>query len=42
VLDLNILDLEEIANALADQANYDHRWLINPRTGTTGRSGSSS
>jgi hypothetical protein len=33
VLDLSILDLEEIANALADQTDYDHRWLINPQTG---------
>jgi hypothetical protein len=33
VLDLSSLDLEEIANALADQTNYEHRWLINPETG---------
>jgi hypothetical protein len=33
VLDLNSLDLEEIANALADQTDYEHRWLINPQTG---------
>jgi Uncharacterised protein family (UPF0158) len=33
VLDLNSLDLEEIAEALADQADYEHRWLINPQTG---------
>ncbi len=33
VLDLSILDLEEIANALADQTDYEHRWLINPQTG---------
>jgi hypothetical protein len=33
VLDLSILDLEEIANALADQTDYDHRWLIDPQTG---------
>ena len=25
--------MEEIANALADQAGYEHRWLINPETG---------
>ncbi len=31
--DLNILDLEEIANALASQTGYEHRWLINARTG---------
>jgi hypothetical protein len=33
VLDLGRLDLEEIANALADQTGYEHRWLINPQTG---------
>jgi uncharacterized protein UPF0158 len=33
VLELSSLDLEEIANALSDQADYEHRWLINPRTG---------
>jgi Uncharacterised protein family (UPF0158) len=33
VLDLSNLDLEEIANALADQTDYEHRWLINPETG---------
>ena len=33
VLDLSILDLEEIASAVAGQAGYEHRWLINPRTG---------
>jgi hypothetical protein len=33
VLELNSLDLEEIAIALADQAGYEHRWLINPQTG---------
>jgi hypothetical protein len=33
MLDLSSLDLEEIANALADQADYEHRWLINPQTG---------
>jgi hypothetical protein len=33
VLDLNGLDLEEIADALADQTDYEHRWLINPQTG---------
>lgn len=35
VLDLNSLDLEEIANALADQTDYEHRWLIDPHTGET-------
>ncbi len=33
VLDLSELDLEEIATALADQTDYEHRWLINPETG---------
>jgi hypothetical protein len=32
-LDLSSLDLEEIANALAGQTDYEHRWLINPQTG---------
>jgi len=33
VLELNSVDLEEIALALADQNGYEHRWLINPQTG---------
>jgi hypothetical protein len=33
MLDLDAVDVEEIATALADQANYEHRWLIDPRTG---------
>jgi hypothetical protein len=33
VLDPSGLDLEEIGNVLADQTDYEHRWLINPRTG---------
>ncbi len=33
MLELSSLDLEEIANALADQTVYEHRWLINPQTG---------
>ena len=33
MLDLSSLDLEEIADALADQTDYEHRWLINPKTG---------
>jgi hypothetical protein len=35
VLDLSSFDLEEIGNALADQTDYEHRWLINPQTGET-------
>lgn len=27
------LDLDGIATALADQTDYEHRWLINPQTG---------
>lgn len=33
MLDLNRIDVEEIATALADQTDYEHRWLIDPRTG---------
>ena len=33
VLDLSGLDLEETGNVLADQTDYEHRWLINPQTG---------
>jgi Uncharacterised protein family (UPF0158) len=33
VLDLSSLNLDDIATALADQANYENQWLINPETG---------
>ena len=33
MLDLDVIDVEEIATALADQTDYEHRWLIDPRTG---------
>ena len=33
MLDLSGIDVEEIATALADQTGYEHRWLIDPRTG---------
>jgi hypothetical protein len=33
MLDLSSLELEEIAAALGDQTDYEHRWLINPQTG---------
>jgi hypothetical protein len=33
VLELSSLDLGEIADALAGQTGYEHRWLINPQTG---------
>jgi hypothetical protein len=36
VLDLNSLDLDEIAQALADQTDYEHHWLIDPQTGELG------
>jgi hypothetical protein len=33
VLDLSSVDLERIADALADQTDYEHHTLINPDTG---------
>ncbi len=33
MLDLHRIDVEDIATALADQTDYDHQWLIDPRTG---------
>ena len=33
MLELSSVDLEEIATALANQTDYEHRWLINPETG---------
>ena len=33
MLDLSGIDVAEIATALADQTDYEHRWLIDPRTG---------
>ena len=33
MLDLGGIDIEEIATALADQTDYEHRWLVDPRTG---------
>ena len=33
MLELGGIDVEEIATALADQTDYEHRWLIDPRTG---------
>ena len=30
---MDSIDIEEIATALADQTDYDHRWLFDPRTG---------
>jgi hypothetical protein len=33
MLELSDVDLEEIANALADQTDYEHRWLLDPQSG---------
>jgi len=33
VLELSSLDLEEIADALSDQTDYEHRWLTDPQAG---------
>jgi hypothetical protein len=33
VLDLGSVDVDEIATALSDQTDYEHQWLIDPRTG---------
>lgn len=33
MFDLARIDVEEIATALADQTDYEHRWLLDPRTG---------
>lgn len=33
MLDLGGIDVEQIATALADQTDYEHRWLLDPRSG---------
>ena len=33
MLELDGIDVEQIAAGLADQTDYEHRWLIDPRTG---------
>ena len=33
MLDLGGIDVDEIATALADQTDYEHRWLLDPCTG---------
>ncbi len=33
MFDLEEVDVEEIATALADQTDDEHRWLVDPRTG---------
>lgn len=30
---MDTIDVEDIATALEDQTDYEHRWLIDPRTG---------
>ena len=36
MLDVGAIDVEEIATALADQWDAEHRWLLDPRTGPGG------
>lgn len=33
MFDLTGIDVEEVATALADQTDYEHRWLLDPQTG---------
>lgn len=33
MLELSDVDIEGVVTALADQTDYEHRWLIDPRTG---------
>jgi hypothetical protein len=33
MFDLAGIDVEQIATALEDQTDYEHRWLLDPRTG---------
>ena len=33
MLDLDAFDLDEVATAVADQTDFDHRWLIDPKSG---------
>ena len=33
MLELSGIDVEDIATALAGRTEYEHRWLIDPRTG---------
>ncbi len=33
MLDLGAIDIEEVATALQDQTDFEHRWLVDPRTG---------
>ena len=30
---MDLIDVDEIAMALADQTDYEHRWLVDPRSG---------
>ena len=34
-VNLESVDLEMLATALADQGGWEHRWLFDPRTGET-------
>lgn len=33
MLDLGSFDIEETASALGDQTDFEHRWLVDPRSG---------
>src|SRR5215468_6566160 len=33
MLELEMLNLDEIATALSDRTDYEHAWLLDPRTG---------
>ncbi len=33
MLELGGIDVDDIATALADQTDYEHRWLVDPRSG---------
>ncbi|MEO7942567.1 MAG: UPF0158 family protein [Marmoricola sp.] len=33
MLEIGSVDVDEVATALSDQTDYDHRWLIDPVTG---------
>lgn len=33
MFEVDALDIDDIAMALADQTDYDHRWLIDPKNG---------
>jgi hypothetical protein len=33
MLELEMLNLDEIATALSDRTDYEHAWLLDPHTG---------